>query len=383
MPQSFHDQSPQMPSIPPELPVACLHNGDQWLLGQQPVARLTASSADELASLPARLAESLGEQQVAIGAIGYPSADSAAWQGSLAEVCVFEQIQRAPELPDYSAYSAAFSLASEFSSNLPHSDYLHAIARIHHYLRAGDCYQVNFARRFSARFRGDPFGAWLRLNLQHPAPHSSFFRLGNGDCVFGVSPERFLQIRNGVVITEPIKGSRQRGDTAQQDQQIGAELLSNPKDRAENLMIVDLLRNDLGKVCEAGSVKAEPLFELRRFSNVQHLVSTITGQLRPEVHPLDALLSCFPGGSITGAPKKRAMEIIDELEPVPRGFYCGSQFVLDSDGNLDSNILIRTFQTHGEQIICHGGGGIVIDSDAEQEYQESLFKVEKLMAALM
>lgn len=279
--------------------------------------------------------------------------------------------------------TSPFLLTTTFSSDLPHSDYLRAISRIHQYLRAGDCYQVNFARRFSARFSGDPFSAWVRLNQQHPAPHSSFFRLANGDCVFGVSPERFLQIRNGVVITEPIKGSRQRGDTPQQDQQIGEELLNNPKDRAENLMIVDLLRNDLGKVCQAGSVRAEPLFELRRFSNVQHLVSTITGTLRPEVHPLDALLSCFPGGSITGAPKTRAMEIINELEPVPRGFYCGSQFVLDSDGNLDSNILIRTFQTHGEQIICHGGGGIVIDSDAEQEYQESLFKVEKLMAALL
>jgi para-aminobenzoate synthetase component I len=147
-------------------------------------------------------------------------------------------------------------------------------------------------------------------------------------------------------------------------------------------MIVDLLHNDLGQVCEAGSVKADPLFELRRFSNVQHLVSTITGTLRAEVLPLAALLACFPGGSITGAPKKRAMQIIAELEPVPRGFYCGSQFVLDSDGNLDSNILIRTFQTSGEQIVCHGGGGIVIDSDAEQEYQESLFKIEKLMTSL-
>lgn len=383
MPQSVHHQSPLMPSMPPELPVACLHNGDQWLLGQQPVQRLVASSAQELASLPARLAETLGGRRVAIGVIRYPSDDTASLPGNVAEVCVFEQIRRQPTLADYPAHSPAFCLASEFSSDLPHSDYLHAIARIHHYLRAGDCYQVNFARRFSARFSGDPFSAWLRLNQQHPAPHSSFFRLANGDCVFGVSPERFLQIRNGVVITEPIKGSRQRGDTPQQDQQIGEELLNNPKDRAENLMIVDLLRNDLGKVCQAGSVKAEPLFELRRFSNVQHLVSTITGQLLAQVHPLDALLSCFPGGSITGAPKKRAMEIINELEPVPRGFYCGSQFVLDSDGNLDSNILIRTFQTHGEQIICHGGGGIVIDSDAEQEYQESLFKVEKLMAALL
>lgn len=326
----------------------------------------------ELATLAGRITETLRPGQLAVGLIGYA--------GTVAEVIIVDSEGISHQSED--DLLRPFSLQSEFSSNLPHSDYLDAIARIHHYLRAGDCYQVNFARRFSASFSGDPFTAWYRLNQQHPAPHSSFFRLSNGDCVFGVSPERFLQIRNGVVISEPIKGSRPRGDTPRQDQQMGEELLNNPKDRAENLMIVDLLRNDLGKVCQAGTVKADPLFELRRFSNVQHLVSTITGQLRPEVHPLDALLSCFPGGSITGAPKKRAMEIIAELEPVPRGFYCGSQFVLDSDGNLDSNILIRTFQTHGEQIICHGGGGIVMDSDAEQEYQESLFKVEKLMAAL-
>jgi para-aminobenzoate synthetase component 1 len=356
------------------LPVqAVWRDSGSFLLVRSALETIRIDNPGELATLSCRVADALGPGQMAVGLIGYA--------GTATEVIIVEQ-RSITALPEADS-CAPFNLESEFTSNLPHSDYLHAIARIHHYLRAGDCYQVNFARRFSARFSGDPFSAWLRLNQQHPAPHSSFFRLGNGDCVFGVSPERFLQIRNGVVITEPIKGSRQRGDTPQQDQQIGEELLGNPKDRAENLMIVDLLRNDLGKVCQAGSVKAEPLFELRRFSNVQHLVSTITGQLRPEVHPLDALLSCFPGGSITGAPKKRAMEIIDELEPVPRGFYCGSQFVLDSDGNLDSNILIRTFQTHGDQIICHGGGGIVIDSDAEQEYQESLFKVEKLMAALL
>ncbi len=360
-----------MTSLPPVQ--AVWRDSGQLRVARSALHTIRIEEHGKLATLPARVAEMLGPGHLAIGLIGYA--------GTTADVIIVEQhsittLQSADPCPP-------FHLLSEFTSDLPHSDYLHAIARIHHYLRAGDCYQVNFARRFSARFSGDPFSAWLRLNQRHPAPHSSFFRLANGDCVFGVSPERFLQIRNGVVITEPIKGSRQRGDTPQQDQQIGEELLGNPKDRAENLMIVDLLRNDLGKVCRAGSVKAEPLFELRRFSNVQHLVSTITGQLRPEVHPLDALLSCFPGGSITGAPKKRAMEIISELEPVPRGFYCGSQFVLDSDGNLDSNILIRTFQTHGEQIICHGGGGIVIDSDAEQEYQESLFKVEKLMAALL
>ena len=147
-------------------------------------------------------------------------------------------------------------------------------------------------------------------------------------------------------------------------------------------MIVDLLRNDLGICCEPGSVQADPLFELRRFSNVQHLVSTVTGTLRQDLSPLDALLGAFPGGSITGAPKKRAMEIIAELEPVPRGAYCGSFFWMDNQGNLDSNILIRTLQTDGDRLYCHGGGGIVFDSVPEAEYEESRFKVAKLMGAL-
>ena len=150
---------------------------------------------------------------------------------------------------------------------------------------------------------------------------------------------------------------------------------------AENLMIVDLLRNDLSQVSETGSVQASKLFELRAFSNVQHLVSTIEGRLRKGMSPISALLTCFPGGSITGAPKKRAMEVIGELEPHPRGFYCGTQFSLDEQGNLDSSILIRTFQTENNNITCHGGGGIVIDSDATSELRESGFKVEALMNA--
>jgi len=184
------------------------------------------------------------------------------------------------------------------------------------------------------------------------------------------------------VLTEPIKGSRPRGKDPAEDKRLANELTGSKKDLAENLMIVDLLRNDLGAICQTGSVRTEQLFELRCFSNVQHLVSSITGELQESVSPLQALLACFPGGSITGAPKKRAMEIIAELEPSPRGFYCGSQFSLTREGSLDSNILIRTFQTRGNNIVCHGGGGIVIDSDTEQEFLESEFKVAALMDAL-
>lgn len=274
-----------------------------------------------------------------------------------------------------------FRLNEPFRPETSKAAYLANLDRIKRYLAAGDCYQVNLAQRFVSTFQGAPLTAWLELQARHPAPHSCYFDTGSGS-VFGVSPERFLSIHGRKVVTEPIKGSRPRGQDDAEDRLIGEELRQNPKDRAENLMIVDLLRNDLGAFCKAGSVKADPLFELRRFSNVQHLVSTISGELREDVSPLAALLQAFPGGSITGAPKKRAMEIIAELEPAPRGAYCGSFFWMDDKGNLDSNILIRTLQTDGDKLYCHGGGGIVFDSDPEAEYEESRFKVEKLMGAL-
>ena len=365
---------------PPAPPSAAWYRGDQLLVADAPRAVIQARTTAELDALAGQLATQLQPGCTAVGLLGY-EAQQASPDTVLAEIQIFTddgiRVADAAQMHDQD-----FSLLADFRSDMSAADYHAAIRRIHDYLRAGDCYQVNFARRFSSRFHGDAFSAWLRLCRQHPAPHSSFFRLSNGDAVFGVSPERFLQIDGRTIVSEPIKGSRPRGKNSEDDRKIGEALQRSSKDLAENLMIVDLLRNDLGRICVAGSVTAAPLFELRRFSNVQHLVSTVAGTLRENISPLQALLSCFPGGSITGAPKKRAMEIIAELEPVPRGFYCGSQFVLDSAGNLDSNILIRTFQTHGDQIICHGGGGIVIDSDAEQEYQESLFKVEKLMAAL-
>ena len=299
---------------------------------------------------------------------------------ALLHVHVFraDQVEQRDDLPE----AGAFRMQSAFSSEATRDHYNRCLEKIHRYLIAGDCYQINFARRFEARFSGDALAAWRQLADAHPAPHSSYFLLPNGDTVFGVSPERFLRIHQRRVLTEPIKGSRPRGKDPAEDKRLANELTGSKKDLAENLMIVDLLRNDLGAICQTGSVRTEQLFELRCFSNVQHLVSSITGELQESVSPLQALLACFPGGSITGAPKKRAMEIIAELEPSPRGFYCGSQFSLTREGSLDSNILIRTFQTRGNNIVCHGGGGIVIDSDTEQEFLESEFKVAALMDAL-
>lgn len=275
-----------------------------------------------------------------------------------------------------------WQLTAPFQPEWQKADYRRALAGIQRYLLAGDCYQVNLSQRFRARYRGDPLAGWQQLFHRHPSPFAAFLEW-DGMALLSVSPERFLQIRDGNVVTEPIKGSRPRGASPAEDEVLGAQLRNSAKDRAENLMIVDLLRNDLGHFCRPGSIRVPELFGLRRFSNVQHLVSTVEGRLRDGVTPLAALLDSFPGGSITGAPKKRAMEVIAELEPVPRGFYCGSLFYQTADGDFDSSILIRTLQAHADGTLdCHGGGGIVTDSDPEAEYEESLFKVRALMEAV-
>lgn len=379
-------------------PSAVWNDDGRWFSAGTPQRVVTATCAQELVSLPHLVSQHLDAHadQVAVGIIAYDAGqwlhriETTSLQHASAPVAVVHFHARADIIeldhlndldrlypgPDQSTCSPAFSCDTGAATYRQHID------RIQAYLRAGDCYQVNYTRRFSALFNGNPYHAWRNLVAAHPAPHASFFAISPTHTVFGVSPERFLHVRDGSVTTEPIKGSRPRGQNHDEDVAYASALLQSNKDQSENLMIVDLLRNDLGKVCVTGSVKAKALFELRRFSNVQHLVSTITGSLREDVTPLEALLQCFPGGSITGAPKKRAMEIIAELEPHPRGYYCGSQFVLDARGNLDSSILIRTFQTDGDHIYCHGGGGIVIDSDPDQEYAESAFKVSALMQSL-
>ena len=221
--------------------------------------------------------------------------------------------------------------------------------------------------------------AFQALARANPTPHSAFIRAGQSS-VLSVSPERFLKIKGKTVTTSPIKGTRQRGDTPQEDARLAAELMQSEKDRAENLMIVDLLRNDLSRNAAKGSVVVDRLFELESYRNVHHLVSHIRCKLADGVSPMKALLDAFPGGSITGAPKIRAMEIIRELEPHYRGPYCGSVFFRGLDGSLESNIAIRTLFCDGEgKIHCCGGGGVVSDSDPESEYQETLTKVKPLM----
>lgn len=271
-----------------------------------------------------------------------------------------------------------FSLDSAFSAQLSRNQYEAAFNRLKAYIEAGDCYQANLAIPFAARYQGDPLLAYLRLRQGSHSPFSAFFDGGDHQ-VLSLSPERFVSVHERQVITQPIKGTRKRSADPVEDRQLSDDLLTSEKDRAENLMIVDLLRNDLGSVCETGSVRTRDLFKLHSFSQVHHLISTVTGTLPAQVSPFALLRRCFPGGSITGAPKIRAMQIIAELEPLPRAVYCGSVAYVDYRGNMDSNISIRTLLCRQGHIFCWGGGGIVADSVMAHEYQEAYDKVSALL----
>ncbi len=275
-----------------------------------------------------------------------------------------------------------FKLHGPMIPDLSAEAYHQAIIRIQDYIQAGDCYQVNFAQRFRAPCIGDPWAAYCALREACPTPFSGFQSLPDDGAVLSLSPERFVRISERQVETRPIKGTRPRGLTPEEDAANAAELLASPKDRAENLMIVDLLRNDLGRSCRIGSVKVPELFSLESYPNVHHLVSSVTGVLADDKDALDLIAGSFPGGSITGAPKIRAMQIIDELEPTRRGLYCGSLVYLDVRGEMDSSIAIRSLLVKDGQVCCWGGGGIVADSEWQAEYQESLTKVRVLLQTL-
>jgi anthranilate/para-aminobenzoate synthase component I len=267
------------------------------------------------------------------------------------------------------------------AANLSRRQFISCVERAQRYIRAGDIYQVNLSQRFSASW---PQSAWeLYLNLAEvsPAPFAAY--LDGGDFqIVSSSPELFLRLSGTHVCTRPIKGTRPRSDDLTRDTQLAYELQSSPKELSELLMITDLLRNDLGKICEYGSVHVPDLSRLERFSQVQHLVSTIEGRLRRGISHAGSLASCFPGGSITGAPKRRAMQIIDELEPVPRGPYTGALGYLGFNRESQISILIRTALCHEQKAHFHAGAGIVADSDSEAEYDETLAKSLGFFAAL-
>jgi len=272
----------------------------------------------------------------------------------------------------------SFSLSSfsigQMSENLTRENYEYCFNKIRQYTIDGDCYQVNMAKRFSTKVEGDAWDTYLELRKLSPAPYASYINLPFAQ-VLSNSPESFIACIDRKVVTSPIKGTRPRDHTdPKRDQAIAEELFFSPKDRAENLMIVDLMRNDLSRCCELGSVRVPTLFSVHAFANVHHLISTVKGRLKPELHSLDLFRSCFPGGSITGAPKVRAMEIIEELEPHRRGLYCGSIGYIGANGDLQTNIAIRTTVIKGGVARYSAGGGLVIDSDLDEEYQEIIDK---------
>ena len=278
----------------------------------------------------------------------------------------------------------SFEVLSSIESNLTKTQYSQAFAKIMAYIHAGDCYQVNLAQRFSAQVQGDSWLAYKKLREISPAPFMAYMNLPLSENaslqVLSNSPERFIQTNGNHVETRPIKGTRPRSSNAAQDLAYAQALLTSAKDKAENLMIVDLLRNDLSKTCV--NVKVNKLFQLQSFANVHHLVSIIVAKLMPDKTAVDVLRACFPGGSITGAPKLRAMQIIEELEPHRRGLYCGTIGYIGFDGDMDTNIAIRSAVISKNQLNFYAGGGIVADSELEKEYNETLDKASNLITIM-
>jgi para-aminobenzoate synthetase component 1 len=269
-------------------------------------------------------------------------------------------------------------------STFTHRGYLDAVARVREYILAGDIFQANLSQRFQSRRAESPFHLYRRLRRQNPAPFAAY--LGFGDlAVLSASPERFLRLDEDRrhIETRPIKGTRPRGLGPMHDAALGRALAESEKDRAENVMIVDLLRNDLSRVCRPGTVRVPELFALEHHPTVHHLVSTVVGEIEPGYGAVELIRAAFPGGSITGAPKVRAMEIIAELEPTQRGVYCGSIGYLSAAGAMDTSIVIRTYLARNGQVYFQAGGGIVADSDPELEYGETLDKARGLIETLV
>jgi len=278
--------------------------------------------------------------------------------------------------------SQTFKLSKKFTQDIDYDRYEKAITKIHSYIQAGDCYQVNYTQRFQTEYSGETWTAYKTLRNYCATPFGGFVRLNAVNAIMSFSPERFIRCEQGLLETRPIKGTISRGRTKSEDISNAQALLNSPKDRAENLMIVDLLRNDLGKNCRYGSVTVPEIFKIESYPNVHHLVSTIRGEIAEGKDVIDVLVDAFPGGSITGAPKLRSIQIIDELEAFQRGIYCGSLLYIDTRGEMDSSIAIRTLLAKDGLLSCWGGGGVVADSEPGSEYQESVSKVRNLMSCL-
>lgn len=327
---------------------------------------------------------SLDSVHPAGAAIGYFTYEGDFWFGFFPEIHIV-----AGEAPNdawlqrrtAAESNASFSTAPEWRSNLSRAEFEEMVRRAQQYISAGDIYQVNLAQRFAAPVRSNPYILFEQLLWRSPAPGGAFLDTGERQ-ILSSSPELFLRIRGRHITTRPIKGTRPRSRDPLLDEQLAYELLTDPKELAELVMITDLERNDLGRVCEYGSVTVSELIKLERYAQVFHLVSTVEGMLRPELSPLDALRECFPGGSISGAPKKRACEIIRELEPCPRGIYTGAIGYFGFNGDAAFSIAIRTMIQEREELHFHVGGGITADSVPAREYEETLHKAAGMKLAL-
>jgi aminodeoxychorismate synthase component I len=347
-------------------------NDAQWgALAAELQARATAAAPDD--ALP---------RGIAAGHVGY---DGTFRFGFYDETLLYDH--RAGRWHEHGALSAELAPPTppenfrgpEFRAEMEAPDFCARVRRAQEYIAAGDIYQVNLAHRFSARWNGDAFALYERLRFASPAPQAAFIDAGE-TTILSASPELFLRMSGRLIRTRPIKGTRPRFRDPHADEKSAYDLITSPKEIAELIMITDLERNDLGQVCEWGSVTVRELIALERFEQVFHLVSTVEGMLRPEISQAAAFRACFPGGSITGAPKKRAREIIAELEPMPRGVYTGAIGWFGFNGESQFNIAIRTMVLEHGQAHFHAGAGIVADSIPEREWDETLAKASGLLA---
>ncbi len=298
-----------------------------------------------------------------------------------AAVREIRRTRRALEAPPPRARAGRRGGPVRFASNFTKPKFLAAVRKAKAYIRAGDIFQVVPSQRFETRTNAEPFEIYRALRVINPSPYMYFLRLGNV-AVVGSSPEMLVKIQGREAYYRPIAGTKPRGRSEKEDREIEAAFVEDPKERAEHIMLVDLGRNDMGRVCEYGTVRVEKLMFVERYSHVMHLVSSLRGKLRADVDCFDALMACFPAGTLSGAPKVRAMEIIDELEPTRRGIYAGAILYLDFSGNLDSCIALRTMVVKNGRAYVQAGAGIVADSVPEREYEECVNKAKALERAL-
>ena len=314
---------------------------------------------------------------------GFPDRGSQGKDRAVRKMSEFKSCLNYKDLPVHPDGKEPLSrvFSSCLTGNFSRAEYLRAVARALEYIVAGEIYEVNLSQRFEAILKSPSYDLYLRLREINPAPFAAYMNCGEV-IIASTSPERFLRCRNGLIETRPIKGTLRRGATTEEDRANAAALLNSIKDRAENMMIVDLERNDLGKVCRPGSVRVTDFAALEIFPTVFHLTSTIAGELRKDKTRIDLLRATLPGGSVTGAPKIRSMEIIEELEPTRRSIYTGSLGYLGFEGNMDLSIVIRSFIIKGNKAHFQVGGAVVYDSEPELEYNETLDKARALIDAL-